>query len=243
MRAAQEEKDTIMELKDDEDFDIDVAGEEVEDAMSPTSKYIYIGCFKDKLDRTFTTKSKTYYNDILQRCADRAGRLGNVYFAVQAGNQCWTGGVNTATYAVYGSSDKCENGKGKGWANSVYQLAPAYQNDKWVNLGCYKDKRSSRRFVGNKEKVNNKNAIQECYDKAISRNHPYFGVESGGWLSTDCYTGSNGDYIMALGRKTGCSDGKGASFKLNVYQVKVYYAAAATGTYRDEAPHGFNKKE
>jgi len=208
-----------------EDFHAEVASEEMEDPAEPSKNQafdfgIYIGCFKDKLfSRGFTTDHKHYPNDPVQSCADRAKRLGNVFFAIQAKNYCWTGGYHTSKYDKHGKSGECKDGKGAAWTNSVYQLYQKDLNSKWLNLGCYKDS-NSRRFPGKQKPVSGSHAIQECYDLAVQQGHPYFGLEYR-FLSSKpgCFTGSDRAYITALGAKQGCVDGKGASWRLNVYEV------------------------
>ena len=44
-------------------------------------------------------------------------------FGVQHGGQCFSGPHAHRTYAKYGRSNRCRNGKGGAWANDVYRIS------------------------------------------------------------------------------------------------------------------------
>jgi len=194
---------------------------EVADAFIPGANNAYnlIGCFKDDhWTRAFYDNAKRFHRDSVQSCADYAKRLGNSLFALQDGSECWTSGVNTAKYALYGESDKCNNDKGGPYANSVYQLGPLNRNTKWLSIGCYKDT-GSRAFKGAKTNLNGDNIIEQCRDLAANRQHAYFGLESG-FFTTQCYTGNDLDWHLRFDPKRGCANGRGGSWRLNIYKVQ-----------------------
>ncbi|XP_020631662.1 uncharacterized protein LOC110068604 [Orbicella faveolata] len=92
-----------------------------------------IGCFKDTSRRAITPVLegrlpivKGNYQrrkKAIARCALAAARYGYNGFAVQHGGQCFAGPRALRTYAKYGRSNRCRNGKGGPWANDVYRIS------------------------------------------------------------------------------------------------------------------------
>merc|ERR1719230_1808643 len=158
--------------------------------------------------------------------------LGNVVFAIQDKTECWTAGKQGAQYQLYGTSTKCKNGRGAGWTNSVYQLGQFNRNQKWLNLGCFKDEAGNgRAFRSAIQTVNNDDAHNQCRQLALQRSHNYFGLESG-FLSRQCFTGNNVKFHTGNGIESGCSNGRGGVWHINVYQV--LRPNTATVIYNDE---------
>merc|ERR1711977_161948 len=64
---------------------------------------------------------------VVKQCAAKAAKLGHQIMAVQANVYCFTDKASTiknrkSTYARYGRSSGCKNGRGGGWKNDVYQV-------------------------------------------------------------------------------------------------------------------------
>ena len=90
-----------------------------------------IGCFKDTSRRAIATlegKSRLLKGSYrrrpyaIKKCALSAERRGYKVFAVQHGGWCAASRTAYRTYAKYGKSKRCRNGKGGPWANDVYFL-------------------------------------------------------------------------------------------------------------------------
>ena len=90
-----------------------------------------IGCFKDTSRRAIATlegKSRLLKGSYrrrpyaIKKCALSAERRGYKVFAVQHGGWCAASRTAYRTYAKYGKSNRCRNGKGGPWANDVYFL-------------------------------------------------------------------------------------------------------------------------
>jgi len=58
----------------------------------------------------------------IEKCAYTAIRYGYPLIGVQDGGQCFSGPRALRTFAKYGRSNKCRNGKGGPWANDVYRI-------------------------------------------------------------------------------------------------------------------------
>ena len=91
-----------------------------------------IGCFKDTSRRAITPLEgrlpivRGNYRrrkKAIDKCALAAARYGYIVFAVQHGGQCFGGPRAHKTYAKYGRSNRCRNGKGGAWANDVYRVS------------------------------------------------------------------------------------------------------------------------
>lgn len=234
LEKAKETEETETESKTEvaDQEDKEEAKSEVAEAVQDPAmvQFISLGCWNDAGNRAFKSNAKRFGSDTIQQCADRARRLGNVVFAVQDNTECWTAGVNGAKYALYEKSTKCKNGRGGWWTNSVYQLAPGNRNQKWLSLGCYKDEGGNgRAFKGGPKEVDNGNALNECRNLAIQRGHNFFGLEDAPWWKRWCYTGNNVARHTKHGIKSGCGDGRGGSWHVNVYQVLTPVAAPQVG--------------
>ncbi|CAH3116452.1 unnamed protein product [Pocillopora meandrina] len=91
-----------------------------------------VGCFKDTSRRAIPYREgrsillKGNYQKrrfAIKKCALDAARFGYKYIGVQHGGQCFSGPRVQFTYARYGRSNRCRNGKGGGWANDVYRIS------------------------------------------------------------------------------------------------------------------------
>lgn len=58
----------------------------------------------------------------IKKCLLEAIKRGYKVFGVQHGGQCFSGPRAQYTYAKYGRSNRCRNGKGGPWANDVYRI-------------------------------------------------------------------------------------------------------------------------
>ena len=83
-----------------------------------------MGCWKDKGERAVPEYQGSHQKDgsIVEGCFEIAKRLGNEIFAIQNGGECWSSKSAIETYKKYGASENCKEGKGGGWANSVYVI-------------------------------------------------------------------------------------------------------------------------
>lgn len=90
-----------------------------------------LGCFGDTSRRAIPTlegKSRlltgSYRSrwDAIRKCASSAYIRGYRVFGVQHGGWCAASRTAFRTYAKYGKSNRCRNGKGGPWANDVYVL-------------------------------------------------------------------------------------------------------------------------
>ena len=97
-----------------------------------------IGCFKDTSRRAITPVLEgrlpivrgNYQRrkNAIARCSLAAARYGYFVFGVQHGGQCFAGPRAHRTYAKYGRSNRCRNGKGGPWANDVYRISGEAEN-------------------------------------------------------------------------------------------------------------------
>lgn len=90
-----------------------------------------IGCFKDTGRRAIAPLEgrsrllKGNYRrrwDAVRKCALAAAKRRYRVYAVQHGGWCASARRAHLTYGRYGKSNRCRNGKGGPWANSVYIL-------------------------------------------------------------------------------------------------------------------------
>ena len=91
-----------------------------------------VGCFKDtgrraipQLDGRSILLRGSYRRRkmAIQKCALEAARRGYKYMGIQHGGWCASGPRAHRTYAKYGRSNRCRNGKGGPWANDVYRVS------------------------------------------------------------------------------------------------------------------------
>ena len=96
-----------------------------------------VGCFKDTSRRAIPIlegKSLLLRGSYrarkfaIKKCALEAVKRGYNFIGVQHGGQCFSGPRARYTYAKYGRSNRCRNGKGGGWANNVYRVSGIFQN-------------------------------------------------------------------------------------------------------------------
>ena len=109
-----------------------------------------IGCFRDTGKRAISTlegrsflltgsyRSRRY---AIEKCAQAAYKRGYKLFAVQHGGWCAASRNGHRTYARYGKSNKCRNGKGGPWANDVYVLQGGFPvvnlTWQWTSRHCF----------------------------------------------------------------------------------------------------------
>jgi len=94
---------------------------------------VYLGCYKDgkvravphrrgKVGGFFKTGS---VKSTMHQCQAMAQKHGDVFFALQNGNQCWSGKAAETNYAMYGietDAKKCEDKDGGPYTNKVYSI-------------------------------------------------------------------------------------------------------------------------
>ena len=86
------------------------------------------------------------------------------------------------------------------------------------DLGCYKNKRS--RAISGKVEIWWNNVIDRCYKRARGLGHKFFAVQYRRPFNYECYTSSDaGQTYAKYGRTTGCKDGKGGNWMMNVYEI------------------------
>ena len=101
----------------------------------------HIGCFGDGLPRSLPN----YYSGTghsVEVCFNRATQLGNTMFGVQNGGECWLDDSKKNNYDKYGTSDRCKDGVGGKWADSVYKIkgklfGSSAFTDKFITLAGY----------------------------------------------------------------------------------------------------------
>ena len=90
-----------------------------------------LGCFKDtgrraipQLDGRSRFLRGNYQRRryAIQKCSLEAAKRGYSVFGVQNGGWCASGPQAHRTFAKYGRSNRCRNGKGGPWANDVYRI-------------------------------------------------------------------------------------------------------------------------
>ncbi|XP_015775212.1 PREDICTED: uncharacterized protein LOC107353382, partial [Acropora digitifera] len=100
--------------------------------MTPRIGLQRIGCFKDtgrraipQLDGKSLLLRGNYKRRrfAIQKCAYAALKRGYRMFGVQDGGWCASGPRARYTFAKYGRSRRCRNGKGGPWANDVYRIS------------------------------------------------------------------------------------------------------------------------
>lgn len=96
------------------------------------------GCFKDTARRAIAPLDgrsrllKGNYKrrwDAVRKCALASAMRRYHVFAVQDGGWCVSARRAHITFGKYGKTNKCRNGKGGPWANSVYVLRGVYTSE------------------------------------------------------------------------------------------------------------------
>ena len=91
-----------------------------------------IGCFKDTARRAIPQLdgksillrgSYRHRKFAIKKCALESARRGYKFMAIQHGGWCASGPHAHRTFARYGRSNRCRNGKGGPWANDVYRIS------------------------------------------------------------------------------------------------------------------------
>ena len=90
-----------------------------------------IGCYKDTSRRaipllegkiSFLKGNYQRRRKAIEKCAYAAIRFGYSIIGVQNGGHCASGPQARFTFAKYGRSRRCKNGRGGPWANDVYRV-------------------------------------------------------------------------------------------------------------------------
>jgi len=170
-----------------------------------------IGCFADKIDRAISGGIVTFDRDlVIQKCQEKALKVGNNYFAVQNGVQCFTSLTAGKTYDKYGRTTGCMDGRGGHWRMSVYQIPRPS-----VEVGCFIDKRA-RAISGGYVTFATHLVIQKCEEKAKRAGNSFFAVQN----SVECFTSPGaGKTHDKYGRSTGCKHGRGGHWRMTVYRI------------------------
>ena len=91
-----------------------------------------VGCFKDTSRRAIPQLdgksillrgSYRHRKFAIKKCALDAARRGYKFMGIQHGGWCASGPWAHRTFAKYGRSNRCRNGKGGPWANDVYRIS------------------------------------------------------------------------------------------------------------------------
>ena len=86
----------------------------------------------------------------------------------------------------------------------------------YKNLGCFTDRAPTRAISGGLVVFPANEVIQKCYEKAKAAGNGFFAVQ----YNTECFTHPTaGATYNKYGATTGCANGRGGSWKNNVYQV------------------------
>lgn len=80
-----------------------------------------LGCWRDRRNRAIAGGIR--FRSSPGRCEIYARDHGWRVYAVQYGGECFTGPRAGRTYRKYGHARNCKNGRGGGWANSVYEVS------------------------------------------------------------------------------------------------------------------------
>ena len=91
-----------------------------------------VGCFRDTSRRAIpliegsSPMLRGNYKrraNAIGKCSSEAIRRGYRLVGVQDGGQCFSGPRALRTFAKYGRSNRCRNGKGGTWANDIYRIS------------------------------------------------------------------------------------------------------------------------
>ncbi|CAH1240011.1 SVEP1 [Branchiostoma lanceolatum] len=200
---------------------------------SESRRYTSLGCWKDtskraisklegkdpRLDGSYSSRQNP-----IEKCYQVALSRGFTVFAVQHSGQCFGSANGHIIYNKYGPSTACgPDGEGGAWANDVYHITGS-ESRGYISLGCWKD--TSDRAISKLEKTDprldghyssRRNAIDKCYQVALSRGFSVFAVQNGG----QCFGSADGhtSYNKHGPSKDCGSDGKGASWANVVYHI------------------------
>jgi len=127
-------------------------------AVTVTGRYVIegIGCFKDEPSRAITGAIAVFdAATVIQKCAAKAKNEGNVIFGVQNNVECFTDSIareaNAAqTYAKYGATSGCKNGRGGTWRMNVYKLRGGHYGN---NHGYHNGQSNGRWKITNQYKL------------------------------------------------------------------------------------------
>lgn len=198
-----------------------------------------LGCWTDTSDRMF----KHRHSDdglSIDACQRICYEGGYHYLGRQYQVECYCGTeAEGLTYQRYGSSNKCTNGLGGGWAADVYRIftpgatdntleptkAPATAvptnapsgapttNLVYTSLGCWRDDRSrSFDFIYSKDDI----GLPACAIACNALKFPLMGYQDG----KECYCGNENDDYRRLGSSNNCDAGQGGGWSMDVYQIK-----------------------
>ncbi|XP_035693199.1 uncharacterized protein LOC118427484 isoform X2 [Branchiostoma floridae] len=191
--------------------------------------YVSLGCWKDNSDRAIPILEGTdprldgYYrerNNATEKCFQVALSRNFPVFSVQHGGQCFGSADGLNTYNKYGPSSDCGgDGEGGVWANEVYQIIGGYRS-----LGCWEDNadRAIATLEGTDPRLDGdyeerSDAIEKCYQVALSRGFTLFAVQNGGWCAG---SESGRQSYNKYGYSTACGgDGEGGPWANDVYEI------------------------
>ncbi|CAH3194779.1 unnamed protein product [Porites evermanni] len=193
--------------------------------MTPSIRIQRIGCFRDTYRRAisqldgqsvFLRGNYQRRRYAIQKCAYASLKRGYAVFGVQNGGWCASGSRAYRTFAKYGRSNRCRNGKGGPWANDVYRISAN-------SLGCYRD--TARRAIPQMDGRNSlvkgyyrrrADAILKCALVALRFGYRVFALQHQGW----CATGPRVHVTYKkYGRSNRCRNGKGGPWANDVYKI------------------------
>ena len=124
-------------------------------------------------------------------------------------------------YKKDGQSDKCVDGKGGPWANSVYKLKE-YKEPKppqMESLGCWKDSwdRALPKLIKTQSWGMTPAQCLGFTEQLGKGAYTIFGVENG----EECWAASNEKTYQKHGKSDACKNGVGGPWSLSVYKFKV----------------------
>jgi len=174
------------------------------------STYQHVGCFNDRPDRAISGGRNNYSpHEVIKRCYEKALNSGYSFFAVQADRECFTSINAERTYSKYGRTSGCRNGRGGSWRQDVYKIVS------YEHVGCFND-RSSRAISGGFTVYSPHEVVHRCFEKAAKSGYGFFAVQ----YNQECFTHRDaGNTYAKYGRTTGCRNGRGGSWRQDVYKI------------------------
>ena len=88
-----------------------------------------LGCWGDDAGRTLNARIEGTVNfknsegsDIRDLCKAWAVTKGYEFYAIEAGNECWTSNTAPIRYLAKGGAHTCKNGRGGNWGMDFYRI-------------------------------------------------------------------------------------------------------------------------
>ncbi|XP_041485055.1 uncharacterized protein LOC121431577 isoform X2 [Lytechinus variegatus] len=189
----------------------------------PSTSYTAVGCYRDQTVRAISGGFVTYHQPIAS-CFERSRLAGNEYFAIQAGNQCFTSSDAGQTYNQYGPSDACQDGRGGSWAMTVYRINQGNQGQNqrenpgqstsYTAVGCYQDQ--AVRAISGGFVTYRHQPLARCFERSRLAGNEYFAIQAG----NQCFTSSDaGQTYNQYGPSDACQDGRGGHWAMTVYRI------------------------